>query len=375
MTTALVPRTVFVIASLQRGGSEGQLVELISHLAPRLMGARVATIAAEADAEHLEALEDGGVEVCRLAPSSVTGVRRLTAAGMRLDRLLRRTEAELVYAWGPHATMIGVPLAHRLGIPAIVARRQVALEGRRRLTFDRLVSAVEARAELVTANSAAVTKDALSRGIAPSRLRIVRNGHRVQERLPTPPPDPVVLGYVAAFRPGKGHDRLLAAIPYVHAGASWRVDLAGGGPLLERVRDEVQARQLDHRVRVLGMVRDVHEFWRSRHAAVLLSGAEGSSNALIEAGLAGRPLLATAVAGNSELIPPGAGVLVPPDDPVATAGALGRLIDDPRLRERLGQAAHEHMRTFDVATMAEGHLRAMVEAHGEGVRRRYRPGA
>jgi glycosyltransferase involved in cell wall biosynthesis len=353
----------FVIASLGRGGSEGQLVTFVSHAAARL-GQRsvVATISAGGDPDHLEALRDAGVEVIALARRRATGSRRLAAAAAALSRCLRASQPDVLYAWGPHATLIAVPLAHRIGLPAIVARRQLGLEGRRRIALDRLVRAIEARAELVTANSSAVAADALHRGIDPERIRLVRNGHRLRERLPAPPPAPVVFGYVAGFRPGKGHIRLLDAIALVDANVPWRVDLAGSGPLLEHVRAEVHRRALGHRVRFLGTVRDVEQFWRTRHAAVLLSDAEGCANALIEAGLAGRPLLASAAAGNSELVVPGTGQLVPAGDPVATARVLERLIGDQHLRESLGVAAREHMRMFDVPTMAAGHLGALYEA-------------
>ena len=58
----------------------------------------------------------------------------------------------------------------------------------------------------------------------------------------------------------------------------------------------------------------------------------------------GKPVVATAAGGNPELIEDGrSGLLVPPRDPPAFAGTLRRLLDDPALSRRLGQAGRERV--------------------------------
>ena len=49
-------------------------------------------------------------------------------------------------------------------------------------------------------------------------------------------------------------------------------------------------------------------------------------------------MVSTRIGGAAEIIDGSCGVLVPPDDPPALAGALGALIDDPEARRRLGAA-------------------------------------
>ena len=61
---------------------------------------------------------------------------------------------------------------------------------------------------------------------------------------------------------------------------------------------------------------------------------------ILEAGASGLPTVASAAGGASELVEHGeTGLLVPPDDPRAFSAALGRLVGDPALRLRLGEAA------------------------------------
>jgi polysaccharide biosynthesis protein PelF len=96
---------------------------------------------------------------------------------------------------------------------------------------------------------------------------------------------------------------------------------------------------------------------------VLLSDHEGSPNALIEAALLGRPLVATAVGGVPEMVDETVGALVDPDDPVAIAGVLQRLIEDAELRDRLGAAARKRaVERYSMDAFVEGHLAAIAEA-------------
>jgi glycosyltransferase involved in cell wall biosynthesis len=75
------------------------------------------------------------------------------------------------------------------------------------------------------------------------------------------------------------------------------------------------------------------------HLVVLPSYREGLPKALLEALAAGRPVVATDVPGCREVvIPDENGLLVPPRDPDALADAMARLIRDPELRRRYGEA-------------------------------------
>jgi glycosyltransferase involved in cell wall biosynthesis len=73
---------------------------------------------------------------------------------------------------------------------------------------------------------------------------------------------------------------------------------------------------------------------------------------------AGLPVVASRVGGLPELVPDGeAGLLVAPGDTEGLAEALRRLIADPQLRRRLGDAGHAQVRErFDLASFRRAHL-------------------
>jgi len=72
---------------------------------------------------------------------------------------------------------------------------------------------------------------------------------------------------------------------------------------------------------------------------VLPTYGEGLPKVLVEAGAAGRPIVATDVRGCREVVRPGVnGLLVPARDSTALARAIERLLQSPELRARLGRA-------------------------------------
>jgi glycosyltransferase involved in cell wall biosynthesis len=94
-----------------------------------------------------------------------------------------------------------------------------------------------------------------------------------------------------------------------------------------------------------GRVTDVARVWREHHIAMLLSYREGLPRSLVEAAAAGRPIVATDVAGCREVVRDGKeGILVPLGDSEATAQALAKLAADPAMRARMGAAAHARFR-------------------------------
>ena len=360
MADARPLRVLFVISSLEPGGSEGQLAELAARGHPALIDATVATLYPTTSRRHSDRLAARGIAVHVLSGGGGRA-RGFAAAARRLPGLARALRPDVVYAWLEEAATVAVPVARALRIPVVVSRRNVCGSSVERYAPLRIaIRRIEAAAQLVTANSEAVREEAIRRGIAAERIRVVLNGHEDAPPLDAPPDGPVRLGYLAHLRAEKGHLRLLAALERLPADADWHADLAGAGPQEAAVRREIADRGLGAHVSLVGSVADARAFWTERHIGVLLSDHEGSSNTLIEAAMAGRPLVATDVGGNPSVVAPEAGILVPLDDLGATAAALARLIADPALRAEMGAAAHRQaVERFSMDRFVEGHVAAL----------------
>jgi len=174
------------------------------------------------------------------------------------------------------------------------------------------------------------------------------------------PPHAQVVLAVCRLEEQKGLDvavRALGAVRASHPGA--QLVVLGEGP--ERARLEALARTEDVPVHLLGRVPDVAAWLR--RAAVLVHPVrwEGFGLAVLEAMLAGLPVVATRVSSLPELVADGeTGVLVPPDDPEALGSALVRVLDDP---DGLGAAGlRRAVERFSVARMADATVAVYEEA-------------
>src|SRR5581483_8466125 len=98
----------------------------------------------------------------------------------------------------------------------------------------------------------------------------------------------------------------------------------------------------------------VLEVLAAADAAVLSSAWENFPHVLVEALAVGTPVIATRVGGVPEIVTDGEnGLLVPPNDPDALAGAVRRFFDDPELRARLRAGAAPSVRRFDEQTVLD----------------------
>jgi glycosyltransferase involved in cell wall biosynthesis len=129
--------------------------------------------------------------------------------------------------------------------------------------------------------------------------------------------------------------------------------VAGDGALRGQLEARAASLGLAGRVRWLGVRDDVPDLLAAADLFVLASRWEGNPLVVMEAMAAGRPLVATAVGCVPELVPPEAGVLVPPGDRRALSQAIETFLADGRVLEDAGRAAAElAARRFDVSVMA-----------------------
>jgi phosphatidyl-myo-inositol alpha-mannosyltransferase len=104
------------------------------------------------------------------------------------------------------------------------------------------------------------------------------------------------------------------------------------------------------RVRARGVVDDAERARLLGQADVLCApslGGESFGMVLVEGMAAGRPVVASAIPGYVDVLPPACGRLVPPGDPASLAGALGALLADDELRRRLGAAGRAEAQRYD----------------------------
>ena len=133
-----------------------------------------------------------------------------------------------------------------------------------------------------------------------------------------------------------------------------RLEVVGGGPLLPELKEQAKDVGVTDRVHFAGKVSEQELMEHYRRAAVYVQpgiiDSRGDTEmlgvVLLEAMHYGVPVIGSDLGGITDIIiNEKTGLLVPQKDPKALAGAIGRILEDEKLRQRLVKGADEHLRT------------------------------
>jgi glycosyltransferase involved in cell wall biosynthesis len=168
---------------------------------------------------------------------------------------------------------------------------------------------------------------------------------------------PATLLSVGRLRAPKDFVTLVRAMAALEPGAA-RLRIAGDGPDRPALEAEIDRLGLTERVELLGTRDDVPELLAGSDVFVLASDSEGLPMSVLEAMAAGLPVVASAVGGIPELVRDGeTGTLVRPGDSAVLARAIERIVSDPVLRDRLGEAGrHRVEQEFSLERFEREHL-------------------
>jgi glycosyltransferase involved in cell wall biosynthesis len=203
--------------------------------------------------------------------------------------------------------------------------------------------------------------------IPPEKTRFIPNGidlepppedagKRVRRELGLDPGQPVI-GTVATLRAQKALDVLIEAALMLREEFPDLAVLIAGGADPTAAEEAARLKALAERlgagetVRFLGPRDDIPSLLAALDVAVISSDYEGSPLSVMEYMEAALPVVATRVGGVPDIVVDGeTGFLVPPRDPAAITAALTRLLAEPELARRMGEAGRRRRRAeFDLS--------------------------
>jgi glycosyltransferase involved in cell wall biosynthesis len=199
-------------------------------------------------------------------------------------------------------------------------------------------------------------------GRAGEKMHVVRCGVDADDYAPMPPREPageaLRILTVGRLIPVKGLDTLMRAVACLRRQkrtVEWTI--VGDGPerpALERLARKLEIEQAVHFAGSVEQDR-IQSYYEQADVYVLPSYAEGLPVVLMEAMAKQIPVVASSIAGVPELVEKGhSGLLVPPGDVEQLARAIGRLADDPALRQRLGcQGRRQVVAKHDIRRIGE----------------------
>jgi glycosyltransferase involved in cell wall biosynthesis len=345
--TSDVINVCFLIDELGVGGTELQLLALIENLDRQRVQPFLCLLRG---ANTLP--PESALPACPTFHLDVQSFRHpsVAAKAKRFISFVRENQIDVVQAFFPDSTYFGVPLARCAGVPVVIrTRRDVGHWVKRHDRFlGRIVTRlVDATLTNGPSCSSSIIRDAAAKRDSVFEIPNIVDITRFEGIRAFGDEDSSHLtrkvGIVANLRAIKNIAMLAeAAAQLPPRFENVQFEIAGEGLLRNELEQLARSLGIAERFHLKGRVDDIPAFLADLDVAVLCSNAEGASNAILEYMAAGRPIVATDVGGNADLIHDGeTGLLVPVRDASALATALTTLLDDHALATRLAANARQ----------------------------------
>ena len=335
-------RLFLMINTFETGGSERQYTVLAQNLAPPQFETHLGCVSRRGPLAHnfpdATPFPLGG---------SLFGWRSLRTR-LNLRRHLRERRVQVAHSFDFYTNLTMIPAAKLARVPVVI--------GSHRQLGD-LMTPAQFRAQLsafrwcdaVVSNSQAAADRLISAGLSPNKIAIIGNALPDEAFASVPAaiakrPGVVRLGMVARMNHRyKNHSGFLRVAAQIHQQLpNAEFVLVGDGPLRAELESEASTLGLGASAIFLGDRQDMPGVLASLDLAVNTSDSESLSNVILEAMAAGLPSVAYNVGGNSELLDPERGALIPVGDETGFAAAVSRLLTNSALRQQQGSSARQY---------------------------------
>lgn len=298
-------------------------------------------------------------------------------AAWRLGRLIREVRPDVVHTNSMKAHLLAIAPVRLRRLPLVWHVRDILQPGWIRFAFVRLGALFATR---IVVLSKVTGEQFVSSRRAMRKVRIVYNGIRLdryraaragrwRRRLGATNGE-VIVGMVGQLAHWKGQDVFIDAAGRL-AERFPKARFAIVGECLYPENEDTYAWKIRQRAKELGLEsRLVFTGWSDDvpatmnafdvvvHASRL---PEPFGRVIVEGMAAGKPVVASLAGAGPEIVSEDAGKLVAPGDPDALASALAELVGDAYTRLRIGKAAREAAKRFDISETARGVLGVYAE--------------
>lgn len=353
---------IHIVNSLECGGLENFAIDL--SLAQQKIGHTV----------HICCLEIAG----NLAPKALKNNTQVHVLNIkpgldlkciwRLIKLFRREQADVIHTHNMKPLLHGSIAGKIAGIKSIIHTKHGQSDENTypfiwNINHKIIAISEDARACLLKYNKVDIKKTSVIPNGIPVNSFAESSEHtvnEVKEELNIPR-DHKVIGIVARLAIEKDHSTLLKCFSIIIAQtAKIELVIVGDGPLINTLKEEADNLGISERTHFLGFRSDISRLISAFDVFALSSISEGMSLTLLEAMAAKKPIVATNVGGNPEVVlDEVSGLIVEAQNPKEMASSLMRVLQDSDFATNLGKQGFERVNNhFSVEEMTQKYLTA-----------------
>jgi len=340
----------YIIPTLDKGGAERFFIDLLKHLdlnkfAPRL-------VLYKKGGDWLEEIKYLSIDFVVLEKKNKIALKNFYS----LYKTIKKRKPDIVHTQ-LGGDIYGVLAARLSGIKKIITT-EVNTNQDESFLYN-LIKRISLKfVTMVVAVSLAVASDARKRyKLRSEKVIVLYNGIDLNRFIPAPEKNLLefskrrsfVFGSVGRLSEQKGYIYLIQAMAKIRNNRI-KLKIAGDGYLREKLEEEIKKNNLTGRVSLVGHV-NTAEFLKTIDAFVLPSIWEGMGIVLVEAALAGVPIIATKVGGIVEVVNKDSAILVEPKNSDNLAKEMIKLRDNINTLEiaaKIERAAKEVKEKFDI---------------------------
>ena len=342
-------KVAVIVDSLRVGGAQKLISAYAASASAHGLSPLILTLRADGAESILEPIRAAGIRVIPMLAASIVSIPRLR----RLIDILKQEKVDIVQSHLIYSNILGALAAHFAGIPAIATLHSTSVRGD---TKSRVLKGVE---QLVL-RSLATRILAVGRVVAEfhrgnygdRRIDVIPNG--VPQSEPPSRPDrdrlrhvltgngsgPIIIT-VGRFSQAKGYEDMLEAFHLLRQrDLHPKLLMVGSGGRLNSIQARIEELNLTQYVILAGERADIPQLLALSDVFASSSHREGLPLAVLEAMMAGLPVVATSVGDIPNVVTEETGVVVPPHRPDLLAAALEDLLKNPGKRSAMGEAAH-----------------------------------
>jgi glycosyltransferase involved in cell wall biosynthesis len=346
-------RVVHIIDRLNVGGAQKQVLVFASQARAYGINMTVISLSEEPDSKVEAELREYGIPVATFPAPRLFQLRRLN----QLIQILRDGNFDIIQTHLHYSNILGSLAGRLVNIPVVSMLHSTGYSLNNK-TADLIKDKIEHLAlRYLSTHVIAVgfkVADVYQSHLRRKSIEVISNAVStisslpdeerisVRKELSISPSQPVLIT-VGRFVPPKSYEDLVDAFAkLLDEHPNTVLIMIGDGPLFSRVKAHITSLNLQESVRLLGERDDVPRFLASSDVYVSSSIWEGLPMAVLEAMMAGLPVVATEVGDIPRIIDSSVGRVVPASKPKLLASAIEFLLDNDSARKKMGIAAQEY---------------------------------